>query len=133
METLIACIDGASRGNPGPAGIGILIKDDLGIVRTKLSRYIGDATNNQAEYKALIMALEEVIKLGAEHIDIRMDSELVVRQVQGSYKVKDAKLKPLFNQVKQLLTRFESFTIMHVPREQNKIADALANQAINKR
>ena len=132
MERLIVCMDGASRGNPGPAGIGILIKGESGIVKTKVSRYIGEATNNQAEYKALIMALEESAKLGAAHIDIRMDSELVVRQVQGSYKTRNVKLKPLFHQVKQLLTRFESFTITHIPREQNRIADALANQAIDR-
>ena len=132
MERLTVWVDGASRGNPGPAGIGILIKGQSGIDEIKFSRYIGEATNNQAEYRALIMALEESAKLGAVHPDIRMDSELVVRQVQGSYKTRNAKLKPLLQRVKQLLTGFQSFTITHIPRQQNRIADALANQAIDR-
>ncbi len=130
MEMATIYVDGASRGNPGPAGVGILINSQSH-TEAQVSCYIGEATNNQAEYKALIIALEEAAKLGAKHVDVRMDSELVVKQLNGSYKVRDTKLKPLFRQVKQLLTRFDSFAIMHIPRQQNRIADSLANQAID--
>ena len=125
-------IDGASRGNPGPAGIGIIIKNESGEVKARISRYIGEATNNQAEYKALIAALEEAARLGAERVDIRMDAQLVTRQIRGSYKARNANLKLLCHQAKQLLSQFQSFTITHIPRKENRVADALANQAIDK-
>jgi len=125
-------VDGASRGNPGPAGVGIALEDDKGITKAKVSRYIGETTNNQAEYKALIMGLEEAVKLKAEHVNIRTDSKLLVEQIQGNYKVRNANLRVLFRQVKQLLAGFKSFTIARIPRQQNMIADALANKALDK-
>jgi ribonuclease HI len=124
-------VDGASRGNPGPAGIGVSIEDGTGTIKAKISHYIGKATNNQAEYKALIMGLREAVKLGAEHINIKTDSELLAEQIRGNYKVRSANLMPLFRQVKQLLANFESFDIASIPRRQNATADALANQALD--
>ena len=125
-------VDGASRGNPGPAGIGIVIEDEKGITKAKISGYIGETTNNQAEYKALIMGLREAAKLKAEHVDIRTDSKLLAEQIQGNYKVRNANLRLLFQQVKQLLADFESSTIAFIPRYQNATADALANQALDR-
>jgi len=125
-------VDGASRGNPGPAGIGVVIEDEQGTTRAKISGYIGETTNNQAEYRALIMGLREAAKLKAEHVDIRTDSKLLAEQVQGNYKVRNASLRLLFQQVKQLLADFESFTITFIPRYQNATADALANKALDR-
>jgi len=125
-------VDGASRGNPGPAGIGVVIEDEQGITKARISGYIGEATNNQAEYRALIMGLREAAKLKAEHVDIRTDSKLLAEQVQGNYKVRNANLRLLFQQVKQLLADFESFTITFIPRYQNATADALANKALDR-
>ena len=124
--------DGASRGNPGPAAIGVLIEDESKRMKAQLSHYIGRTTNNQAEYHALLAGLREAAKLGAKHVDIKLDSELVVRQIQGKYKVKSASLKPLQSQIAQLLKEFTSFSLEHIPRWQNKAADALANQALDK-
>ena len=126
-------VDGAARGNPGPAGIGVTIDDEKGTSKVRISSYIGETTNNQAEYKALITGLREAARLKAEHVDIKTDSKLVVEQVRGNYKVRHAKLRPLFEEAKQLLAEFGSFTITHVPRYQSKAADALANQAIDRR
>ena len=97
-----------------------------------ISRHIGRATNNQAEYKALIAALEKAIELGARQVDIRLDSELVVKQVKGRYRVKNAALRPLYLKVGELLGRLEDFTISSIPREQNAEADRLANRALAK-
>lgn len=126
-------IDGASRGNPGPAAIGVVIEDSSGAIKARLSRFIGETTNNQAEYQALLAGLKEAAKLRAEHVNIKLDSELVARQIQGEYKVKSANLKPLLGQVTQLLKQFPFFSLEHIPREQNKAADALANQALDKK
>jgi ribonuclease HI len=122
--------DGASRGNPGPAAIGATIKDEQGRLIARISRPIGQATNNQAEYRAVIAALQEAIRLGARKVDIRLDSELVVRQLNGRYRVKNAVLKNLYQEAKGLLARLETVTIRHVPREQNRGADRLANMAL---
>ena len=124
-------MDGAARGNPGPAAIGVAIEDEKGNTAVSVSSYIGRATNNQAEYRALMVGLEEAARLKARHIDIKSDSELLVRQLRGSYKVRHDNLKPLFQQAKQLLTNFKSFTITHIPRNQNSAADALANEALD--
>jgi len=129
-EKLIINADGASRHNPGPAAIGATIKDERGRLLASISRRIGRATNNQAEYRALIAALEKAVDLGARRIDIRLDSELVVRQVQGKYRVKNAALRPLYLRVGELLGQLESFTISSIPREQNAEADSLANKAL---
>ncbi len=130
-QKLIINADGASRGNPGRAAIGATLKDEKGRLVASISRYIGRTTNNQAEYGALIAALERAVELGARTVDIRLDSELVVRQVKGQYRVKNAALRPLYLRVGELLGRFEGFTIRHVPREQNAQADRLADAALD--
>jgi ribonuclease HI len=124
-------VDGASRGNPGPSGIGIVIEDREGATKVKISSYIGRTTNNQAEYRALIVGLREAVRLKAEHVDIMSDSELLVEQVCGRYKVRSPKLRSLFEEVKELLAGFRSSAISYIPREQNRVADALANQAFD--
>ncbi len=123
-------IDGASRGNPGPAGAGVVAsRDDKHVEST--CQYLGHATNNQAEYSALILALERALDLGATQVEIRSDSELLVRQINGQYKVKNAGLKPLFEKARTMIAKLESFGIKHVPRELNQKADAMANRAID--
>ncbi len=131
-DRLIINADGASRHNPGPASIGATIKDERGRLVASISRRIGRATNNQAEYQALIAALEKVIELGARQVDIRLDSELVVKQVKGRYRVKNAALRPLYLRAGELLSQLEGFTIKNVPREQNAEADRLANKALTR-
>ena len=123
--------DGASRGNPGPAAIGATVKDEQGRLVASVSRAIGRATNNQAEYRALIAALEKAAELGAQRVDVRLDAELVVRQLQGRYRVKNAALRPLYLRAAGLLGEFEGFTIAAVPRAENAEADRLANQALD--
>ena len=122
--------DGASRGNPGLAAIGATIKDEQGKLIASISQRIGETTNNQAEYMAIIAALEEATKLGARHVELNSDSEFVVRQIKGEYRVKNLALKPLYQRVKQLQGCLESFTINHIPRQQNIEADRLANSAL---
>ena len=131
VNKVIICTDGAARGNPGPAAIGATIKDEHGRLIASISRRIGTTTNNQAEYAAVIAALEEAIKLGAKQVYVKSDSELVVKQINGRYRVKKPALKPLHQQVKQLQSLLESFTITHIPREQNTEADSLANKALD--
>ncbi|MFA5628883.1 MAG: ribonuclease HI family protein [Dehalococcoidales bacterium] len=121
--------DGASRGNPGRSAIGVTIKDEKGNLLKSVSQAIGITTNNQAEYKAIIVALDQAVKLGAKQVELRSDSELVVFQLTGRYKVKKDTLQPLFQEVTALISRFESFKIRHIPRAQNSEADALANKA----
>ena len=121
--------DGASRGNPGQAAIGATLKDEKGRLIRTVSQRIGRATNNQAEYQALIAALSEAAKLGAAEVGVLLDSELVVKQVTGKYRVKNAALKPLYDEVKKLEEGFKGFSITHVPRAQNAEADNLANSA----
>ena len=130
VKRLLICADGASLGNPGPAAIGATIKDEQGRLITSISQRIGKTTNNQAEYKALIAALKEAIRLGVKEVDISLDSQLVVRQINGEYRVKNAALKPLYQQAKQLLSLLEGFNITHIPRQQNTEADNLANIAL---
>ncbi|MBA7678841.1 Bifunctional protein [subsurface metagenome] len=131
LKKAVIYADGASRGNPGPAAIGVTIKDKRGKLITFISQRIGRATNNQAEYRAIIAALEEAIRLGAKQVDIKMDSELVVKQISGEYRVKKATLKPLYQQVKQLQGSLKGFTITHILRQQNIEADKLANKALD--
>ncbi len=123
--------DGGARGNPGPAGIGARLMTAGGDVVEDVADYIGKATNNVAEYQALIAGLEVALDRGVERLDVFLDSELVVRQVNGQYKVKDAGLKPLHQQACLLLSRFHEVDVKHVRREQNAAADALVNQAID--
>lgn len=123
--------DGAARGNPGPASAGAVIRDEHDKIIAQISHRIGFTTNNQAEYIAIVMALEEALKLGATNVNLKSDSELVVKQLGGSYRVKNAALKPLYQKVKQLQNSLEGFTVTHIPREQNREADSLANKALD--
>ncbi len=126
--------DGASRGNPGLAGAGAVIYDgDGGEELCSLARFIGTCTNNVAEYKALIAGIELAGETGCWQLDIFLDSELIVRQITGRYKVKNQTLKPLFAAVIELLAKFEKFTVNHVPRAENSRADELANRGIDER
>src|ERR1044071_2735558 len=124
-------VDGAARGNPGEAGCGAVILDDAGSVVKELSCYLGHGTNNVAEYEALLMGLKELRRLGKRKIRVQSDSQLLVRQLNGQYRVKDEKLKHLFDRVTHLLREFDQVRIVHVPRELNKLADRLANQGID--
>ena len=130
VNRVIINADGASRGNPGPAAIGATIKDEQGRLIASISRRIGRATNNQAEYRALIAALEKATRLGVKEANIYLDSELVVKQINGKYRVRNPALKPLYQQVKQLQGRLEGFTITHIPRQQNIKAHNLAVLAL---
>ncbi len=121
--------DGACSGNPGPAGIGVVFKQD-GLIIKEIAKPIGHGTNNLAEYTALIYALQEALILKAEVVHVRSDSELMCRQVNGRYMVKDAGIKVLFDQVQHLKSGFKKFTLTHVRREFNKEADALSRQAV---
>ena len=124
-------VDGASRDNPGPAAIGAVIKDEQGRLHARLSQRIGTTTNNQAEYRAVIAALEKAISLGARQVTLYSDSDLVVKQINGSYRVRKAGLKPLYQQVKQLQDLLEGSTVIYIPRWQNAEADNLANAALD--
>jgi ribonuclease HI len=124
-------IDGASRGNPGPAGIGVLVLGPSGEVVERLHRGIGEATNNVAEYRALLLALERALAMGVRDLEVCSDSELLVRQLQGRYRVKHPGLQPLFAKARQDIGGFRHFEIRHVPRELNAEADALANRGID--
>jgi ribonuclease HI/probable phosphoglycerate mutase len=123
--------DGASRGNPGQAGAGMVLLDDNGQELLTRAEYLGRCTNNVAEYKALILGLNSALEMGCQRLDVFMDSELIVRQITGRYKVKNAALKPLFTKTQGLLRRFKHFTITHIPRAKNARADELANQGID--
>jgi ribonuclease HI len=125
-------VDGASRGNPGPASIGASLKRKDGQELACVSEAIGTATNNEAEYRALIAGLEMALKEGCKRIEVRADSELMVRQVSGQYKVKNENLKKFWQRAKELAAEFESFVMRHVPREENSRADELANQALDR-
>jgi ribonuclease HI len=131
-DTVIINTDGASRGNPGPAAIGVTVKDGDGRLLASLHRRIGVTTNNQAEYRAIIAGLEKAVSLGARRVLIRSDSELVVKQIQGLYKIKNAALRPLYQEVVRLTGSVDSFDILCIPREQNAEADRLANEAFGK-
>ncbi len=126
-------VDGASRGNPGKAGAGVVIRDHEGNVLKKLKRYLGVATNNVAEYQALVMALEAARNLRINKVRISADSELMVKQLTGVYRVKSPELKLLYDKAKGLLEGFMEFEITHVYREENNLADSLANEAIDER
>ncbi|MFC2010721.1 ribonuclease HI family protein [Chloroflexota bacterium] len=130
IKRVIIFTDGASRGNPGPAAMGAVIKDEQGRVIASISQGIGRTTNNQAEYRAIVAALENAVRLGASQVDLRSDSELIVRQINGQYRVKKDSLKPLYLQVKQLQSQLESFTIAHIPGQENTEAHNLADMAL---
>ena len=129
---IIAYADGASRGNPGPASVGVVLYDEAGGEQHRSSRALGRATNNQAEYQAAIAALEAALGLGASEVELRMDSELVVRQLSGRYRVRNPRLIPLHKRILALRSRFQRVTLRHVPREENRVADQLANEALDR-
>ncbi|MBI3091935.1 MAG: ribonuclease HI family protein [Candidatus Tectomicrobia bacterium] len=125
--------DGASRGNPGPAGSGAVLFDPSGLVAHEHCRYLGRATNNIAEYQALLDGLEAALERGVARLEVRSDSELLCHQMNGIYRVKNAKLRPLYERAVKLAAKFRSFHIRHVRRWENSHADALANRAIDER
>ena len=127
----VAYIDGASRGNPGPAAYAVVLQGPGGQTLAEIGKYFGRATNNVAEYYGLIAALDAAQSRGVTRLLIRSDSELLVRQMQGRYKVKSADLRPLHERAQKLARGFDYFAIEHVPREQNSEADALANRALD--
>jgi ribonuclease HI len=126
-------IDGASKGNPGRAGAGIWITNGEGTKMAEVSRYLGHKTNNEAEYWALLLGLREAKRLGGRSIHVFTDSELLERQVNGIYRVRNLNLKGLYNRAIRDLKGFSSFTIESIPREQNQEADRLANEAVQRR
>lgn len=128
---LIIYTDGGSRGNPGPAGAGAVLLHEGNAVLT-ISEPLGVTTNNVAEYTALLISLEKGLAMGYRTVEVRTDSELVVRQMKGEYRVKNEGLKPLFEKARKLASQFASFRIVHVRREFNKEADRLANQAMDR-
>lgn len=130
-ETLHIFADGGSRGNPGPAGIGVVLLDDNNKKVEEISRYIGTATNNVAEYLAAIYGLQEAAYLKARKVVLNVDSQLVARQLKGDYKVKDQTLRKFFDLALNLFRMFDNIEIKEVPREENKDADALVNKALN--
>lgn len=125
--------DGGSRGNPGPAGIGVVIRAGDGTALVTMGRYIGRATNNVAEYRALIAALTEARKLGARRIVVRGDSELIIRQMRGEYRVKNPDLRDLYEQAREILHEFEAARFEHNLRDRNELADRLANVAMDRK
>lgn len=130
---LVVYADGASRGNPGPAAIGASVRDATGRELAVVSERIGRATNNVAEYRAAIAGVRAAADLGASAIDLRLDSELVVRQLSGRYRVKHPLLRPLFAALVEALEAVGPYTVGHVPRARNARADALANEALDRR
>jgi len=130
-ETITVEFDGGSRGNPGPAGIGVVLRAQDRTPLVTLGKFIGRATNNVAEYNALITALNEAKKLGAKSIIIRGDSELIIRQMLGEYRVKHPDLKPLYEEARHLLHQFDHAKIEHNLRHKNELADKLANLAMD--
>ena len=127
----VAHIDGGSRGNPGPAAYGVLLKNPQGQLAGTLSRFLGRQTNNFAEYSGLIAALEYALQLGFHSLQVFSDSELLVRQIQGVYQVRHENIRPLYQRARDLIRQFEWFGIQHVRRERNREADGLANQAMD--
>lgn len=123
--------DGAARGNPGPAAYGFVLLDSAGVAVAEVGQVLGHATNNVAEYQGLIAGLERARLLGIRRLAVRLDSELVVRQLLGEYRVKNPGLKPLFTKASALCREFEEIDIQHIRREENKQADALANAALD--
>ena len=131
MSRVTVNVDGGARGNPGPAAIGVVLRDDDGELLAKVGEKIGEATNNVAEYRALLRGIELAKGHGADELELIGDSELVVRQVEGRYKVKNAGMKELHGEVVQALRGFDSWSIRHVRRAENADADRLVNEALD--
>jgi ribonuclease HI len=134
MKRLITFTDGGSRNNPGPAACGAVLQDERGVLISTHSRFLGTATNNQAEYGALILALQKAHELlgGGGAVTCYLDSELVVKQLNRQYKVKDEKMKALFSEVNKLCTQFDKVEFVHVLRAKNKLADKLVNDELDR-
>lgn len=130
FDSLICFSDGGARGNPGPAGLGVVLKSGPRVV-ARLRQYIGEATNNQAEYQALLLGLTKARELGARRVECRLDSELVVNQLKLKYKLKNPALAPWFTKIWNLKAMFDQVTFHSIPREQNHEADQLVNEAID--
>lgn len=128
---VVVYTDGAARGNPGPAGAGACIRTPSGKLLTERARYLGEATNNVAEYRALLLGLEEAARLGAGKVELRSDSELVIRQMRGEYRVRNPALRELHSRARSLEEAFDRVDYVHVRREENPDADRLANRAID--
>jgi len=131
-EAIVAYCDGGSRGNPGPAGFGVYIQDSTGIVLAELSQYLGKRTNNYAEYSALLAALEFALAKGHTRLRVVSDSELMVKQIKGQYRVNSPELRPLFEEAKRRIPLLDHFQIQHVLRDKNRHADRLANLAMDR-
>jgi len=131
VSRLTVNVDGGARGNPGPAAIGVVVRGDGGEVLEELGERIGEATNNVAEYRALLRGIELAGAHGATELELVGDSELVVRQVEGRYKVKNAGIRELYDQARKALGEFDSWSIRHVRRESNGDADRLVNEALD--
>jgi len=132
-EVITLQFDGGSRGNPGPAGVGVVLRAADGTPLVTLGRFIGRATNNVAEYKALITALEQARELGAKRVKVLGDSELIVKQMRGEYRVKNPDLRVLYDEAQDLFHSFDAATIDHNYREDNSLADKLANMAMDRK
>lgn len=128
---LIIYTDGGARGNPGPAAVGIVIYNERGKLLKKLEKFLGPKTNNEAEYEAVIEALKQAHKLGADRVEINLDSELLARQLNNIYKVKNHRMQGLVSQVRNLETRFKRVSVRHIPRSKNELADRLVNEALD--
>ena len=128
-----AYIDGASRGNPGPAGVGVVLCGDEAKPIWEFSKYLGETTNNVAEYLALVYALQGALQRGLIRLAVKTDSELLARQISGAYKVRDGQLRLFYDLARHLMQGFHSCTVSHIPREQNTHADRLAGQAVKHR
>jgi ribonuclease HI len=126
-------VDGGARGNPGPAGVGVVLTDDSGAELDRANAYIGETTNNVAEYRAVLLGLDRARALGVRELEVVNDSELIARQLTGEYKVKNEQLRMLHTQARDALSGFERWSIRSVPRAKNEVADALVNEAIDAR
>jgi len=131
LSRIQVCTDGAARGNPGPAGAGAVLQTADGKVVGRIGRFLGHQTNNVAEYEAIVLGLQAALELGAKQVRLVSDSELLIKQINGVYRVKAAHLKPFHTQVLALARQFESFEAVHVKRESNKAADQMANRAVD--
>jgi ribonuclease HI len=125
--------DGAARGNPGPAGAGVVIKTTDGAIIARLGKFLGVQTNNVAEYEGVLLGLTKALEMGVREVVLRADSLLAINQLKGEWKIKNEGLRPLYDDAKQLLRRFDRVVLQHVPREQNTDADEMSNRAIDER
>ncbi len=131
MEKLCLYTDGGSRGNPGPAGVGIVLIDDKGTILKQEGRYLGEKTNNEAEYEALIWGMTQALSLKPQSLDCFLDSQLVVNQLNGFYRIKKAHLQPLATKIKSLEKLLGKVSYIYIPREENSIADNMVNEALD--